>query len=1070
MGAITDAAKKRYQSAIGDGRVPDNQWGGSGHIDTDFMIIKNDLAKLNKTDTLFFSPENSPLFQKVAAKHPNLYAGGAALLEPLADVGSFATNFAIDIIPGIKYLRSKDREKFMQLDAVDQAKAVLWEMIGAELWALPVGGRLLKRPYLPPPKMRTNLSPKPPRTPVEDTIFHKAFNYDASVNSILKVKGFAIDEIEAIKSFIHGNQNALKDAIINIKSAGKSLSKGFADNIRRVSTVPYGKFVLSDEMAASLERGTLFKNNFMKTLEKFTGDARSAADDFLKSSHHAPEDAVKWLATATPEDLALFTARAVQGADKAGASLWGITSLYPIRYVLGAGEKLWQTMSKVYLPIVQSTNQSRSYIGKKIGLFQEMMTDIDLGVINKKGIFKPADFFQTRHLDESFKFINFSDDLMQNARNIKTPEALELAKQQIGSKKAGLDKISRAVVDTWYRFSDHLYAEDLVWVINDAFGKAGMTRAGEARFALFMKELEPQIKNVFKSSMSFSPDEKLFFVKDFLFQARQLAGFPGIQNEFLFSKFHKSLMFNDLQKASKSILGSLNLSKEGRVVPYLSHYAARMSNDISKLDEYIFGKIMPGSHPTYTKARTLSDSAQRAKSFDQMIYRRVSNQASRMFMNDTAKTVSEYVSTLPESYRNYIGHWFARLKGVPSKTDAVVADTIQNSLRKIGIKAPIGARHIYDVTRTINDFTYMGILGLKPVSAGRNLFQFPINALADIGGGFHGIKGSLKGYSLMMNPKTYASRKQYLDSIGIITDFAPEYLQSTNVFRLGKASFGNIRIPNMQSVRDTMMWMFKNSDEWNRYVTGSAAMVRWENALKKLPGLAESTTTGMVDDFMKVVGANNRNEWIVNRIRDNLSRHKWDEAKAIYIKDVVGDTQYLYGTLDSPIITQTAGSFGRQAAVFQSWWMNYGPMMEKWLRTGKGPGGKAERMLIWAGSSAISYEIMKQLWGTWRAEHSVGFGPFKNPLNAATNPVEFVLNVPAWKPIFNAMQLGATAGSLVTGDLGGKKRKDLDKRFNALIRSSTNLIPAGSISRQAIQGLKRDEPFKGFISKVLGRP
>ena len=259
------------------------------------------------------------------------------------------------------------------------------------------------------------------------------------------------------------------------------------------------------------------------------------------------------------------------------------------------------------------------------------------------------------------------------------------------------------------------------------------------------------------------------------------------------------------------------------------------------------------------------------------------------------------------------------------------------------------------------------------------------------------------------------------------------------------------------------MWMFSNSDEMNRYVTGGAAMVKWSEAVTKT-GLAKVRpeaflnikpgTLRQVESFMKHSGVNLRYPHVKAEIELNLKAGRFDEARKIFIKDVVADTQYLYGKLDAPLVAQAWGGVGRTAVIFNSWWMNYGTMMQKWMSTGQAS-EKSMRMFTWMVSNAIAMTTMKQMWGTQTAKKSTFLGPFPQPDQGILPP--------AWEPVTKTMAMAGTAFNVLTGADDPEK---LEKQARRLVATSFGFVPAGLQLKQFYRGYQKDK-WKGVGKAVV---
>jgi len=178
---------------------------------------------------------------------------------------------------------------------------------------------------------------------------------------------------------------------------------------------------------------------------------------------------------------------------------------------------------------------------------------------------------------------------------------------------------------------------------------------------------------------------------------------------------------------------------------------------------------------------------------------------------------------------------------------------------------------------------------------------------------------------------------------------------------------------------------------------------------------------------------------------DNFNR-----ARDLFVNDVIGDTQFLYGITDSPIISQQWGALGKMGLIFQSWWMNYGTLLEKWMRTGD-VGAKGNRMFNWMLTAMISEQLMEQIWSRGTATRTVLGGPFPGEIN------EFLVP-PPFKPVYHAMSGVLKIGSM---DLDGARKQG--KQF---LKSPLIFLPGGIQAAQTYRGVK-EEGFEGFMKSII---
>ncbi|MHC4213213.1 MAG: hypothetical protein ACYSWP_07580, partial [Planctomycetota bacterium] len=808
---------------------------------------------------------------KLKTKHPNLYGMIGSTVETAREVG----DWTVDMIPALKYARPDDREKFMTLDKLDQRVAILHEAAGAMLWAgamkpmealalIPQTGKAIYGAG------RTTLSAlKTGYTPVVDVGFNgwKSVGTKRTFMNWAKKKGYPKARAENAFEFGSGETTAVHETSKRIweiygleQELASETVKGFGSTVTKTSTGMRNAF--KGWAAKRFNRG---KNMTMET----------ASEPALKEFN-------RWFAAESPK-LHAAAMRAGQSGEVLGKNLHGFINIYPIRFVLGAGEKAWGTFSKVYRPIETATKLKNRAVADNISRLYEMLQESGLGKLTKKGRFKPDPLFNKSVKAQAYKYITEADNIYESVRQgAMTAEAGEAALGNLLNKSAPEFPLVRRLIDVSQEYSDHLYAQHTKWKMREIFDRAGITAAGADRLDLvFANEIEPALKEMFKAKNGINATDKILSLQKLLKRLAIESKMPG--------------MFNDAGIGTKGsiaeasgiqVLKDLNYGSEGGIMEYLGGYAARLIKKDFQAQDISFKLMSSERMPFYTKARTATQAVARAEDFDSMIYLRTNTQAKEMFYNKTLSRVSNYVNkNLPDDYKTYISHWVARLHGIPSQMDHHVARVLNNT-----VPGTWDARRVFNMTKTVNDFTYMGILGLKPFSAMRNLFQPAITLTPTLGRGF--IKGwetMLKGYGNLRNPEMIS----YLNSIGVITDYAPELMKMTNVFKIPKSiKIGgkSFTMPSQDAVRDFTMWMFSQSDRLNRYVSGAAAAVQWEEGVALFKA-GERT----INKIMKATAANKRPEWIQLEIRDLLRRGQVDAAKKTFVTDVVAGSQWLYG-------------------------------------------------------------------------------------------------------------------------------------------------------------------------------
>lgn len=181
-----------------------------------------------------------------------------------------------------------------------------------------------------------------------------------------------------------------------------------------------------------------------------------------------------------------------------------------------------------------------------------------------------------------------------------------------------------------------------------------------------------------------------------------------------------------------------------------------------------------------------------------------------------------------------------------------------------------------------------------------------------------------------------------------------------------------------------------------------------------------------------------------------------EEAKAAFVKDVIADTQYLYRVSESPIVSQKFGGVGKTGFLFQSWWMNYGTLLEKWMRTGDA-GAKANKVFTWMLSGAIGATMMEQAWGTGTALRSTFLGPFPSTFDKTLIPA-------AWTPIYELIHTVAWG---IPQHLWKGEPEKLEENAKSLIRSLAILVPGGLQMKQIFKAVKKEGVAKGLPESII---
>lgn len=1074
---------------------------GTGEVDS----LKGYILRPGKMDTSLEAllPQDT---LDVIQKHPNLYGAIGAAYETGMSIG----NFALDIIPFAKYLRPQDREAYenlydpsLNISAEDgwsiqdmgttyQVRAGLVEAFGLSFFTK--GGQVAatiaakgiwkgaKLPFKAVGKGYQKIKPRPKIKPIEDLVSWKTTSYEETLTKFLGRKGLSKQESTAIYEHMHGNTEALKRSMSESYLSGKSPSKAFekivtkkdqGKGLKYLSEKKGTDFNLEDDFVLKIDpekvRLDQLRKDFARTVTKpevlgktIYGKGYQAKLDVAYRAEAeryfgrevaydmSLKDANDEMFTNFMEDM-IRSPKAVRKSMETPI----LAALTPIRNVFGRGEMMgYGTRKNIYLPLSNATKQSREFSTGMVNTFQSMMEQRGFGkTVLKKGkiSFKDTTGITNTVRIKAGKVLHETQKIMGGAEKVKTPEAYAEAKQAIAALVNPKDpdhKMVGAIVDTCYDFFDTLYAVDAHDVIAKSFTKAGLTPVGRAGFEKLLAGEMPKIQRLFSTGGSYNYVQKHKALSEILnrFQRAIPETFHGKNRWFNATEKGLTMRIEELKKQLTF------QSKGGNFIDYRSNYSPRIAAAGSAVEQKTFSVLNGKMKPFYTKQVTSTDPADTI-GLEGLIVSRVNAQAKKMYLYDELDGVAKYASNLPENWRDYTEHVIARYLSVPSKADAWLGKVID----KVWVgKQGWDARRVGRLTKNVNDFAYMGFLGLRPFSAMRNLFQPLILVPADLGG--------IKDYGTLVQGvnKVYGSGgKAVRDEIrrmGIITEYAPETLRSRQLFggtgkpiigTKGLTEKGYLERPSMEGVRDTMSFLFSGADKSNRYVTASSAMVKWDHAAKKIGG---RVTEKNINNFIKQSGVQGRQPWIKREIEETLMLGNMAGARKMFVTDAVADTQFLYNILESPIVGQSLGAVGRTGTIFQSWWMNYGAVVSKWFATGKSPshwmgkrGAKIERMVTGMLSSFGAYQAMKQLWGSGTAYRSTFAGPFPDPSQGIPMP-------PAWQVPANALGTIFAAASLpVTQD-----PKILSNRGMALIGSITNFIPGGVLGKQILKGIKKE--------------
>ncbi len=728
-----------------------------------------------------------------------------------------------------------------------------------------------------------------------------------------------------------------------------------------------------------------------------------------------------------------------------GSKSFIFPSILPKRVVYGLGEAVHRTKKMVYEPIKNAlAGRNRNYFNH-ILLWTQLLKQEGLYTalkISATGEFEAtkAAFFTPEVSEKVYKMLTKMDDLTKAAAEVKNPvmrkqllsDVRALPGQTFGKNDPGI-----LMYNAYKTFSDHLYSDFVKGHFSRTLNLVKKDKAlpkdiletltGQSRY------VEYELDNLFSTVNKATYGWKMGSTKRLLGRAqrtimRKAKGLP-----------------KDEIKRRKAIADQFAYGTEKGFPAYLENYVSRMRTHQLNLANSWQGQLAskPKAAFRHPRKKTYGETGD----FATMLESRVMAQASEFYLYDKIDDVVKFAKRLPPAYRDYVEADIAGTLGLPAVLDHKVAWFLTKTVGKLerffGKEGIWDEWRVLDLGHTVNTLTYLGALGFKPFSAVRNLFQTLMNVPADLGG-IKDLGTLVRGVKKSLDPKV----RQKLINWGAITEFAPEIHLRPSALPFGKKKlFGHI-LPSLKKAQDAGLWLFKMSDRFNRYMTGGAALEKWEKAFQAVGGKINIKN---IEKFAEHLNLNGRRDYVREDIIKALLGPKQNlvEAEKTFVLDVIADTQYLYGVSEAPLILRKYGALGKTGFIFQSWFMNYGALLEKWLILGEPPPAKVNRLFTAMTSAAIGASLMETMWGESTALRTVGLGPFPKEANEYMIP-------PSWKPIYHAI---AAISNIQDPDISSRHAK-------AILSSSFIMAPGYLQAKASFRGA-REEGFAGFSRSIL---
>jgi len=986
-------------------------------------------ASLRKAPTTLPHPEELRISGEdieLATKYPNLMAAryalasvlpGANLIEPTArkellDMG----------IPVALLLTTIDAAAF--IPGIGKAASAAAKRLGHELLhtGLEVTSKVTPRTIL---RSKLALAISELNVPSRATILRKTF------------KGISEHEAGLLAMGDQAMTGYLKTLHPDIPV--EEIARRFSPAMRKLIQVdPIRQTIkISPEVLTAASRRQRFRQAYLeavrqeKSLQPYLSPVNTERlfKAQLKSLYGKAAPAIG-LGEATPTIFKLATAQVKTQPDivRKAAALGSLAYVRPIRKVLGEGETLYSTYSRVYKPLTKAIEQMYEIRYDALRRWHGFLGEYNLGriLLSRSGPqgFKPI--FTHKEQMLASEFLHFADE----ATRKKFPGYLKHIKRAWEK----LPSNSQRLVKAYRAWADYEYLEHVCIKLEQAMAEYPLSGDAAYRLEKLMESkdsLRSRLGEIFNPQNNISKANKSVLVaKEIALFKKRVLETPEIRNALL--QLPAPLR--------KQFVMDLTLRKDGgTILNYLDNYAQRIGQQQEQSFTSLVNDVFRIKAAGYTLRRTAEETAA-IPSLAELVEIRASTQAKELALQPLLHHHSEfaqYVKELPEDYRKYITHYISRMLGRPSPADIKIAAWINRIFKKQLSGADIDA-----VAREINNFCYMGILGLRPFSALRNLFD-PLKAVPDLGG-VREIGTFVKGLSWVRNP----ANREYLERIGIITEYAPELFAEMKAWtneRIARVLGKEISLPDIDRLRDATLYLFSQSDKWGRLVTGGAAAVKWDTALE---AVGRKTSVGYVIDdiprFMKAAGINGRERWIQKEIGTLLKNREYEKARELFIKDVVDDVNFLYGKKDAPLGIYVAGAPGKLSAIYQSWTINFIELLRKWAVTGHPP----ERFLTYTVTSAMAFMVMEALWGKRIAGESTFLGPVEPNFPIIFDPV-----------------IGAVKTAIRVGTLQLPEARQEAKRL--LSRIEAAYLPAGAQLTSMLKAYKQSGA-EGLLASAAG--
>lgn len=1035
---------------------------------------------------------DDPIEAEFAVNHPNVYAAGKTFQTVMQKLGSVAKysptdwtakgldakanagETVLEHAPFTKRMISPEaRNKFWKLDQQHQTRALLWDTLET-ISFFPAAWRgafsVIKAPFVPVGKAVNKIVQAKRLKPVEDVAMKQygASKYYTEIAGRRQLKSMGFTDEAEMSAILNGDIKGFLGQ--RIAQEKKPISDAMRQSLEWVNHEPQLKPGVSHLLDPKVLRAKHYRHQWKQYGKKiFEDDWTPELESRVFSAHLerlVPGSKIK-LDEASPElmkviqrDMFLHPKVGVKQAKEMLSvyqKLWP-DYISPVRVVFGTWEAGHKAYTGVYKVVKGGLGRANAYAMEKQLTLAKMWEQNGLGKvkIGKGGRVKFTPGFSKDQANKAYQALKELDELA--AMGAKNPlfrqESMPRMAEEIMSKLSNTEK---RIIQVHRDFNNSLYGEYVLEKIPQIFEQYTLTPFGQLGVEKLMAELAPKIGRAMSSGAGMSYEQRYALMQEVLETATGRLNHPWVKTMGRHPWFEGTGdKLNNIMKNLSRDLTMTNDQGTGRFIGYLENYVAKIGGRHHKFrqkwDEYL---VPAGNEDPigrfkgfFTKSRTNMESFDPISDFDGMIRGRIRAQANDLFMYPQVQKAIQHLQMVdaPRKLRTYTEHWISRILGRPSQWDVNIANMISRSgvenLPRLVGGGPWDERRVMQLASTINNINIQAGLGFKPFSLIRNMFQPLMLVPADLGG-IKSIGHLARGMVKQLDPKF----RTMVREMGAIGEFVPEVARTERMLPFGVGA-------RADQVRDAALWMYKLSDRWNRYVTAGAAFEKWNAAVEAMGGIEKLSTlpNHMMKRFISKSGLKGRYPWMKDHIQDLISRGDINQARNEFIKDVVADTQFLYDIAESPVLPQTGGIVTKTASLFQSWWMNYGTLMEKWMRTGESGSAKANRLFTFMLSTAAAEQMLEPMFGESTAKRTVGLGVFPTEVN------EFLIPA-AWTPVYHGvirMLPAVTFGEM----------DEVERQVKALSKSMYMFVPGG-LQIKTFQNALEDDGFEGLAPAIF---